>query len=90
MDVEDHIRDVLDAFPVALPNIGVISRSISLHSRYSLSHWDGMLIAACIEAGVDKPYSEDLVDGMTYDLPRQHFLNFLPLPQGQGSLRPTR
>jgi hypothetical protein len=23
------------------------------------------------------------------DFPRQHFLNFLPLPQGQGSLRPT-
>lgn len=22
-------------------------------------------------------------------LPRQHFLNFWPLPQGQGSLRPT-
>jgi hypothetical protein len=24
-----------------------------------------------------------------YSLPRQHFLYFLPLPQGHGSLRPT-
>jgi hypothetical protein len=25
----------------------------------------------------------------TIDLPKQHFLNFLPLPQGHGSLRPS-
>ena len=25
----------------------------------------------------------------SYDLPSQHFLYFFPLPQGQGSLRPT-
>lgn len=34
---------------------------------YSVSHGDSMLIAACVEAGVDRLYSEDLDDGMTYD-----------------------
>jgi predicted nucleic acid-binding protein len=38
-----------------------------LSSRYSLSHWDSLLLAACEDAGVDTLYSEDLDDGMTYD-----------------------
>ncbi len=36
-------------------------------SRLSLSHWDSMLLAACIEAGVDTLYSEDLDAGTTYN-----------------------
>ncbi len=32
-----------------------------------LSHWDRMLIAACIDAGVRTLYSEDLGDGVAYD-----------------------
>ena len=66
-DVEDNIRDVLTGFPIALPTTNIIPLSLSLSSRYSLSHWDSMLIAACVEAGVDRLYSEDLDDGMTYD-----------------------
>lgn len=38
-----------------------------LHSRYSLSHWDSMLVAACIEARVDTLHSEDLDEGTRYD-----------------------
>src|SRR3954451_7607658 len=35
------------------------------------------------------PHSRPGSDGRRDSRPRQHFLNFLPLPQGQGSLRPT-
>jgi len=28
------------------------------------------------------------LDAVLFSLPRQQYLNFLPLPQGQGSLRP--
>ncbi len=65
-DVETEIVDLLRAFSLVLPTREVIQRSLSLSSRYSLSHWDSMLIAACLEAGVDTLYSEDLDDGMTY------------------------
>ena len=66
-DIEADMLDLLSMFPLVLPTEGVIPRSLSLTSRYSLSHWDSMLIAACIEAGIDTLYSEDLDAGMTYD-----------------------
>ncbi len=66
-DVDTNVRDALASFPLALPTANIISRSLSLSSRYSLSHWDSMLLAACIDAGVDTLYSEDLDAGMTYD-----------------------
>ena len=37
-------------------------------SRFSLSHWDSMIIAACLEATVQTIYTEDLgyssIDGL--------------------------
>ena len=41
--------------------------SFDLTARYSLSHWDSLLVAACIEAGIDTLYSEDMGDGAVYD-----------------------
>ena len=66
-DIEADILDLLDVFPLVLPTESMIPRSLSLMSRYSLSHWDSLLIAGCLEAGVDTLYSEDLDAGMTYD-----------------------
>jgi predicted nucleic acid-binding protein len=54
-------------FRCVLPTQAVLGRSLDLSSRYSLSHWDGMLVAACIEAGVHTLYSEDLAPGTRYD-----------------------
>jgi len=66
-DVDADIQDILAMFPLELPTKDVIPRALGLHSRYSLSHWDSMLVAACVEAGVDTLYSEDMDDGATYD-----------------------
>lgn len=54
-------------FECVFPSQDTLTRSLALSSRYSLSHWDSLLIAACIEAGVTTLYSEDLDPGMTYD-----------------------
>jgi predicted nucleic acid-binding protein len=54
-------------FRCVLPTQAVLRKSLDLSSRYSLSHWDGMLVAACIEAGVHTLYSEDLASGTQYD-----------------------
>ena len=45
----------------------MLERSLSITRRFSLSHWDGLLVAACAEAGVDTLYSEDMDDGAEYD-----------------------
>ena len=66
-DIEPYLNRVTALFPFAFPTDRVLSISLDLHSRYSLSHWDSMLLAACVDAGVDTLYSEDLAADMTYD-----------------------
>jgi predicted nucleic acid-binding protein len=53
----------------ALPSWKVFVRSAGLMDRYSLSSWDSLLVAACLEAGVDSLYSENFsgyreIDGL--------------------------
>jgi len=67
VEVEDMTRRMLNLFPMQYPKEYTLLKSFDLISRYSLSHWDAMLIAACKEAGVTTLYSEDMQDGMDYD-----------------------
>ncbi len=60
-------RQVESMLPIIPPTAQVIDRALGLSSRHSLSHWDSLLLAACIDAGAGTLYSEDLSDGMTYD-----------------------
>ncbi len=66
-EVESRFRKFLAMFPLAIPSAGVFSTYFSLRGRFSLSHWDGMLLAACKEAGVTTLYSEDMDAGTNYD-----------------------
>jgi predicted nucleic acid-binding protein len=54
-------------FPLAIPNAKVFSIYFDLRARFSLSHWDSMLLAACKEAGVTTLFSEDMDAGTDYD-----------------------
>jgi predicted nucleic acid-binding protein len=47
-------------FPIVMPTPVVLDRALDLSARYSLSHWDSMLLGACIEAGIDILYTEDM------------------------------
>jgi predicted nucleic acid-binding protein len=47
-------------FPLILPTEPSLDRALSYAHRYTLSHWDSMLVAACAEAGVTKLYTEDM------------------------------
>lgn len=66
-DVEANFRDVAALFPLRLPTAACFATSFDFRSRYSLSHWDSMLLAACKEAGVDVLFTEDLSAGADYD-----------------------
>ena len=63
----ENLNRLNSMFRCVLPSQTMLRKSIDLSSRYSLSHWDSMLLAACIEAGVRTLYSEDLDTGMQYD-----------------------
>ncbi|PSB12146.1 nucleic-acid-binding protein, contains PIN domain protein [filamentous cyanobacterium CCP1] len=54
-----YIRDLQQVWYTALPTWQVIDRAESLMNRFSLSHWDSMIVAACLEASVQTLYTED-------------------------------
>jgi predicted nucleic acid-binding protein len=66
-EVESRFRKFLAMFPLAIPGVQVFTTYFHLHARFSLSHWDSMLLAACKEAGVTTLYSEDMDTGTDYD-----------------------
>ncbi len=44
-------------------NIALVISAASLYSRYSLSFWDAMIVAAAVESSAEILYSEDLQSG---------------------------
>ena len=66
-DVEAHFRDMLSMFPLRIPTAKAFDIAFELHARFSLSHWDSMLLAACKEAGINTLFSEDFDPGTNYD-----------------------
>jgi len=53
-------NEVQTKFPLAMPTPVCLDRALDLANRNMLSHWDSMLLAACLEAGVTTLYTEDM------------------------------
>jgi predicted nucleic acid-binding protein len=66
-ETQGNLARMESMFRCILPTPRVLWKALDLSSRYSLSHWDSMLVAACIEAGVRTLYSEDLAPDTQYD-----------------------
>ena|SRR5438105_11890806 len=66
-EVEAAFHRVRAMFSVRTPAEAVFQVSFDLRARFSLSHWDSMLLAACKEAGVSVLFSEDMDPGTDYD-----------------------
>jgi predicted nucleic acid-binding protein len=64
---EDYLNKFVLPLPIVFPTTQSLAIALSLSDNYSLSHWDSMLIAACIEAGVVTLYSEDFSHDTAYD-----------------------
>ncbi|MFN0055474.1 MAG: PIN domain-containing protein [Planctomycetales bacterium] len=67
MAVEAGFQRFRATFALRIPTDDIFQASFDLRSRFSLSHWDSMLVAACQEAGITALYSEDMAAGMNYD-----------------------
>lgn len=63
-----YIRDLQQVWYTALPSWAVIDLAEDLTNRFMLSHWDSMVVAACLEANVQTLYTEDfgysVIDGL--------------------------
>ncbi len=66
-EILGHLDRLESMFRYVLPTQTILRKSLDLTSRYSLSHWDSMLVAACIGADVHTLYSEDLGSGTRYE-----------------------
>ncbi|CEF48442.1 unnamed protein product [uncultured bacterium] len=47
-------------FTIQLPSLDVLDNALDLSARYSLSHWDSILLGACRVAGANTLYTEDM------------------------------
>jgi predicted nucleic acid-binding protein len=65
--VEEAFQIIRSMFPLRLPRVRIFKVSFDLRSRFSLSHWDSMLLAACKDAKDTLLYSEDMDAGSDYD-----------------------
>jgi predicted nucleic acid-binding protein len=65
-DTEVYLNRFIISLPVLYPTCDSFRLALELSNRHSLSHWNSMVLAGCIEAGVDTFYSEDLTGGATY------------------------
>jgi predicted nucleic acid-binding protein len=53
------VRKLRGLWVTQLPTWEVFERTEQLLLRYRLSSWDALIVAACLEAGVTRLYSED-------------------------------
>lgn len=56
----NRLSEFQDLFPLVVPASTNLTRARELHISRAVSLWDALILAACIEAGVDVLYSEDL------------------------------
>lgn len=68
-----YIRDLQQVWHTVLPTWSVLNRAEDLLNRFSLSYWDAMIVAACLEANVQTLYTEDFgyssIDGLSIQNP---------------------
>jgi predicted nucleic acid-binding protein len=50
---------LIERFTLVLPAPDVIVRGWDIHSKYQVSYWDAMLLAACVDAGCKTLYTAD-------------------------------
>ena len=58
-DAVQRVRDLRIAWTTVLPTWSVMDRMHAIRSRYSLSTWDGLLVATCLEGGIHRLSTED-------------------------------
>ena len=55
-----HIQAFRHLFPLAIPEAQAFDSALDLGERFSLSHWDRMVLGACYVDGVTRLYTEDM------------------------------
>jgi predicted nucleic acid-binding protein len=65
-DTDAYLNRFVLSLPIVYPTVQSLRIALDLSNRHSLLHWDSMVLAGCVEAGVTTLYSEDLTNGATF------------------------
>lgn len=66
-DARRLLESVLAPLLRVLPSVELYRRGIELQARHRLSFFDALIVAAALEAGCTRLWSEDLQDGQRFD-----------------------
>lgn len=66
-DAQDAIDACRFRFPIILASLRVFDEALRLNRERSLPYWDALLVSACLDAGADVLYTEDLQAGERID-----------------------
>jgi predicted nucleic acid-binding protein len=56
----ERLSEVQAVFPLSVPTPAVLKRARTIATESQVNIWDALIYAACLEAGVECLYSEDL------------------------------
>ncbi|WP_204141378.1 PIN domain-containing protein [Halomicronema sp. CCY15110] len=62
--IQSLIQSFYDGCQVIAPSQSLLIQASQVRDRYSLSFWDGLIIAAALTANVGTLYSEDMQNGL--------------------------
>jgi predicted nucleic acid-binding protein len=62
-----HIQAFRHVFPLVLPTAAAFDLALDLADRFSLAHWDSMILGACQAGGIAVFYTEDMGAPRTID-----------------------
>ena len=60
-----EVERLRELWKLVLPSENVLLRAERLTSEHHLSFWDAMIVAACVESGVTRFYTEDFDDSIS-------------------------
>jgi predicted nucleic acid-binding protein len=66
-EAHEIAESLLDLCEVVAVDKSTLRKAIDLAKRYSLSHWDSLIVAAALLANCEKLYSEDMQHGQVFD-----------------------
>ncbi len=62
-DAWARLASLVKIFPLLVPSAATLDQARVLHLERGVSFWDATLIAACLEGGATRLYSEDVPGG---------------------------
>ena len=62
-EIRTYLNDVLVPLWKVYPSASLYGRALDVQDRYRFHFYDSLIVAAALDAGCDRLYSEDLQDG---------------------------